>query len=413
VSASTELRAGGLDLLAATLGLMCGVPAYTPVSSLFFRALEHEFMWSKTAAAISLIALPVTAVGLPFVGVLLDRFGVRRVAALSVIFLTLSYSWLSMINGNLGSFYAAILGLNVLGCATGPVAFTRVIATRFDKARGLALAIALLGISIGAMVLPPVLAHVISVSGWRTAYRLLAVISFVGGMLAIALMRSRTASSNIGVPALAFASLARSKAFWLLSGAIFCISVASLGIVTQFQSLIIERGLSAGQAVTLLSGLAASVFVSRLLVGRSLDVFSPQWTAASVLLLAAAGCCLLLWQNISFAYAATAVTLIGFSIGAELDLLSFFCARNFGLRHFSAIYGAISFFFYTGIAAGGIAYGALHDLSGTYAWPLLLSAVLFLVAGFLFLMLSSESRARRPQRTAARAAPIRNSESHT
>ena len=392
MSASTELRAGGLDLLAATVGLMCGVPAYTPVSSLFFRTLEHEFSWSKTAAAISLIALPVTAVCLPFVGLLLDRFGVRRVAAVSVICLALSYGWLSMINGNLSNFYAAILALNVLGCATGPVAFTRVIATRFDKARGLALAIALLGISIGAMVLPPILAHVMAVNGWRAAYRLLALISLVGGMLAIALIRSPPPESNSAVAPFAFSSFARSKDFWLLSGAIFCISVASLGIVTQFQSLIIERGLFATQAVTLLSELAASVFVSRLLVGRSLDVLSPKWTAATVLLLAAAGCGLLLRQNVGFGYAAFAVALIGFSIGAELDLLSFFCARNFDLRHFSAIYGAISFFFYTGIAVGGIAYGALHDLTGTYAWPLFLSAVLLLLAAALFLMLPSPTR---------------------
>ncbi len=273
---------------------------------------------------------------------------------------------------------------------------------RFDKARGLALAIALLGISIGAMVLPPVLAHVIEVNGWRMAYRLLSIVSLVGGMLAITLMRSRVASSSSNATALAFTSLARSKDFWLLSGAIFCVSLASLGIVTQFQSLIIERGLSAAQAVTLLSGLAASVFVSRLLVGRSLDVFSPRWTAASVLILAAAGCGLLLRQNNSFAYAAVAVTLVGFSIGAELDLLSFFCARNFDLRHFSAIYGAISFFFYTGIAVGGIAYGRLHDLTGTYGWPLFMSAVLFVVAAFLFLMLS-------PRRLFASTARTNNS----
>jgi ribose/xylose/arabinose/galactoside ABC-type transport system permease subunit len=123
---------------------------------------------------------------------------------------------------------------------------------------------------------------------------------------------------------------------------------------------------------------------------------------------------LLLWRNGSFAYAAFAVSLIGFSIGAELDLLSFFCARNFDLRHFSATYGAISFFFYTGIAAGGIAYGALHDLTGTYAWPLLMSAVLFLVAGMLFLMLPSRSVYGRQAATiGSAAAAYPSSEKHT
>jgi len=54
------------DLLGATIGLACGVGMYAPITSMFFRALETEFHWSKAAIAGALVALPLTGVVLPF-----------------------------------------------------------------------------------------------------------------------------------------------------------------------------------------------------------------------------------------------------------------------------------------------------------------------------------------------------------
>lgn len=404
MSPAKELLAGWRDLLAATIGLTCGVPAYTQLSSIFFRVLVHEFGWSATAAAASLVALPITGICLPFAGSVLDRFGVRRVAAVSCLLLVLSYYWLSSMNGSLLTFYAATISLNVLGCATGPIGYTRSIASRFVRARGVALAICLLGISIGGMVLPPVLAHVLATQGWRAGYRMLGAVSLVGGMLAIALLRSdprpetaagdrpETAAGNRPTiaagkrPAIS-AGLLRARPFWLLSIAIFCASVGSIGLVSQFQSVMIEIGLPSGQALALLSSLAASVFVSRLIVGWSLDAFSAEWTAAVAFVLAALGAVLLLVQHASLLYAGAATILIGFSIGAELDLLSFFCARYFGVRKFGTVYGRVAMFFYAGMATGAILYGGVRDKTGSYSLAIAISAGLFLISAGLFLAL--------------------------
>jgi len=396
VTPAKELLAGWRDLLAATIGLACGVPAYTQLSSIFFRVLVHEFGWSATAAAASLVALPITGICLPFAGAVLDRFGVKRVAAVSCLLLVLSYYWFSCMNGSLLTFYAATISLNVLGCATGPIGYTRSIASRFVRARGIALAICLLGISIGGMVLPPVLAHVLATQGWRAGYRLLGAVSLVGGMLAIGLMRSdpraETAAGKrpetiAGEEPAISAGLLRARPFWLLSIAIFCASLASIGLVSQFQSVMIEIGLPSVQALALLSSLAASVFVSRLIVGWALDTFSAEWTAAVAFVLAALGAVLLLLQHASLLYAGAATILIGFGIGAELDLLSFFCARYFGTRKFGTVYGRVALFFYTGMAAGAILYGAVRDRTGSYFLAIAISAGLFLISAGLFLAL--------------------------
>jgi predicted MFS family arabinose efflux permease len=389
-----ELRSGWRDLLGAMIGLGLGIGAYTPVSSFFFRALEHEFGWSKAAAAISLIALPITAVVLPAAGMLLDRYGVRRVAALSAVCMSACFLWLSAMNGQLWMFYAAYLCLNVLGCATGPVSYTRTISTRFRKSRGTALGFSLLGIGLAAMVVPPVLASIFARWGWRGGYQFFAGAVLAAGIVALLLSRGsiegdRASHAQSGDR---LSTAAKKGSFWLLGAAIFCVSVASLGFVSQFQSIVIEKGLAPTLAPLLLSALAASVFISRLVVGWALDFFSPERVATTALLLAAVGMLLWLLGDSGAGLALTAVLLIGLSIGAELDFLSFFCARLFGLRHYGAVYGALAAFFYAGIAGGGIVYGATHDRTGTYTTALVMSTVLFVAAGGLFFLLGPAMR---------------------
>jgi predicted MFS family arabinose efflux permease len=398
VTKAEELAAGWRDLAAATIGLACGVPAFTTVSSLFFRVLVKQFGWSATAAAASVIALPLTGLCLPVAGTLIDRFGVRRAAFVSVIFLALSYYWLSSMDGSLIAFYLGVISLNVLGCATGPIAYTRPIASHFVRARGIALATCLLGISMGGIVLPPILAHVLAVADWRAAYRLLGIISLVGGLTAIALLTPERRLERVPRSRMKLASaVIRERSFWQLSTAIFFVSVASIGLVSQFQSVMIETGLAPPQAIALLSSLAISVFVSRLVVGWSLDSFHAELTAAVSLALAAVGAVALYFSHGNLFYALPATLLIGFAIGAELDILSFFCARYFGLQDFAAVYGALSMFFYTGMATGAVLYGAIRDRTGSYSSAIAASAILFVLAALLFIALP---------RSAAKVTPL-------
>lgn len=381
-----ELRTGWRDLAGATIGLGCGVASYNPISSLFFRALEGQFGWSKSITAAALIAFPLTGLTLPAVGWLLDRLGVKPVAGVSSLLLSGILFGLSLIDNNLAIFYILYLGMNILGSGTGPVSYTRAIVANFRVARGTALAIVLLGIATAGLVLPQVVAPIVAAGNWRSAYRLLALITLAGGIAAFLLIRPNqtgrmSANEVVGhTPREAFGSYA----FWLLAGAILLVSVASLGFVSQFQSILIEKGNSPIAAARLISLLAFSVCVSRLVVGWALDTLSPEKVAVVIFLLASVGMAMLLTDSGSTGVL-VAVMLIGVSLGAELDIMSFFCARCFGLRHYGVIYGALSFFFYTGIAIGGLVYATMHDRSGVYQGPIALSSGMFFIAAMLFL----------------------------
>ena len=382
-----ELRSGWRDLLGATVGLGCGVGCYTPVSSLFFRALEHDFGWSRSAAAVSLIAMPLTALVLPGTGWLIDRFGARLVALLSSLLLSLCFFGLSTIHGSLPAFYAWTLALNTLGVATGPISYTRVVARQFQRARGAALSLALVGIAAAAVVLPVVLVGVMARANWRGGYGLLSGIAFCGGFFAFGCIERRSEPRRSDINPISverdLRALAGSRAFWLIGLAILCVSAGSIGLVSQFQSLLVEKGVTPTRSAWLLSLLAGSVAASRLLVGRALDGGAPRRVAALTLFAAALGAALLLGKPHDDLIVA-GVLLFGLSIGAELDLLSFFCARAFGLRRFGFAYGLLSVFFYFGTFAGGLAYSGLHDRTGDYELALMASGVMFVAAAGLF-----------------------------
>ncbi len=386
---NNEFRQGWRNLIAATFGLGFGIPSYTAVSSLFFQALKTEFGWSNAGTAGALIALPITALTLPLVGRLIDRIGVRVMSGLSAIFLALGFVWLSMLSGVLHEYYIALIVINVLGCATGPLAYTRLVAVQFRASRGAALAIAQFGIALVAAMLPPILSMTMGTLGWRGGYLLLAILAIFGGGLAQILMQPGTRRQVNGEPIQGddVATALRRPAFWILGIAVLFVSAASLGLVTQFQPFLVSLGLDLRTGGWLLSVFAIAVMVSRLLVGRLLDLSHPERWAALVLAVAAAGAVVLLSAGNNITLLVIGILMFGASIGAELDLMSFFCARLFGLRNYSGLYGLLSIWFYVGLAGGGISYGIVRDVTGSYTAAIIGSAFLFVISSALFLLL--------------------------
>jgi len=387
-----ELKSGWSDLGGATVGLACGVGLYTPISSMFFRALEIEFHWSKTAIVIALIALPITALFLPTAGRLADRFGVRPVAVTSAALMAAIFVALSTTGGSLLAFYAGFVAFNVLGCATGPISYTRPVAQRFVASRGTAMAVALSGIAISGVILPPLLGPILAHGGWRAGYRLIAAVALTGGIVAAILIRSSgKGHERQGAQGLTRSEAAKTSAFWHLGVAVFAVSAASVGFVSQLQSVAIEFGVPIRQTTILLSAVSLSVLPSRLLSGWALDVFRPERVAAAFILLSAVGLTLWVASPGPFVNALAGSILLGVSLGSEHAFMAYFCASRFGLRAYSAIFGALAVFLYLGMAGGGLLFALVHDLTASYAYAIYASMGLMILSAVLFLRLPKTS----------------------
>jgi MFS family permease len=145
--------------------------------SVFFVALLDEFSWGRgeSAAIMSSAALVYTVMA-PMVGVMIDRFGPRKIMVPGIVILVAGLLLCTTINslGQLYFFYGLFVGTGLTSISM--VAFTVIIAQWFEKKRGLANGIASAGMGMGMFLLVPLTQKIISGMGWRGAYMILGLL---------------------------------------------------------------------------------------------------------------------------------------------------------------------------------------------------------------------------------------------
>jgi MFS family permease len=134
------------------------------------RPLEREFGWSRAQISIGPLMPSLAAVVMaPLVGLAVDRFRPRRIALFGVPFFSLALALLSTAN-DLVSWWGLYALLGVAAMFIFPMVWTAAISARFERNRGLALAIALSGTGISAAVMPVIATWLVNALGWRGAY---------------------------------------------------------------------------------------------------------------------------------------------------------------------------------------------------------------------------------------------------
>lgn len=380
---SNEWRRGWSVVAAAAVGMATGAGLYLYLSSLFIAPLGSEFGWSRGdisgAGAIGLLG----AVSAPVIGRMADRFGARKVAVSCILFLALCFVALSAMHGIYWHFLAlsALLGIAAPGVSTQ--IYGRAVAAWFDRSKGLALGITAGGLSAGAMLFAPLVQAMITQYGSTGGY-----LTFAALMLGIALpmtaigLRERQieqrvaaspASASEALQTVPWHRLARGRTFWMLAIAIFAGNAPAAGVLTQFEPLVRERGVS--DPALLLGLFALSVLVGRIGIGWLFDRFDARRVAVAVTVAAILGC-LMLTSSTPAVFTPIAVILIGLLQGAETDVLAYFVARYFGLHAFSTIYGLLLAIAMLGTAAGIVGFGQLFDIYGSYDVPLVVAGLL-------------------------------------
>jgi MFS family permease len=150
--------------------LFFGAAGLMYVFPVFIESFQAEFGWSITQIS-SGAALLAIAMGFsnPVVGALFARFGARKIMLVSAALLalsTLGYAFLV----NLWMLYGLLMvsGFGIAGATILP-AQTLVI-NWFDRLRGRAMGLTMVGIGAGGLVLPPVNEFLIRALGWRLTW---------------------------------------------------------------------------------------------------------------------------------------------------------------------------------------------------------------------------------------------------
>jgi sugar phosphate permease len=308
-----------------------------------------------------------------FAGVVVDRFGPRRLMLVGVVLAGLAPIGLGGTT-TLLAFYTFYL-MNALGYVTGGPLPNQVMLSRwFDAGRGRAMGIAYLGIGVGG-ALVPLLAHALTEAlGWRTALKVLGLL-----MIAIAFPLAffvrepespgrGTAEANPAAGASGDSILAvlRQPAFYLLALGSMA-SIGAVGGTTQNLKLFfaMDRGMAQARVAELISLVLVGSIAGRLLMGWLADRW-PRKRVMILIYLIVAGTIPLLWAAPSPTTLRAAALAFGVGLGGDYMIIPLMAADLFGLKRMGRVMGLVLTADGVAEAVVPMAVATLRDRTGTY-----------------------------------------------
>jgi MFS family permease len=393
IIAWNEWRQHGAIMPACLLGMML-LATHAYALGVMIGPLEKEFGWSRSQiSAGPLVTSIVTLLLAPLAGRAMDRHGPRRIALIGVPAFAVAIALISTAGPSIVSWLAlyALLALALL--LVFPTVWTGAIAMRFEKNRGLAMAIALSGTGLTSALVPYLASRLLEEFGWRGAYIGLGVISFVVVFPLVALLFDRgdihrriveknAASSEAGPT-----NLFRSPRYIRLATAALIYSIGATGLAINAVPVLAEEGFTILEAAKIGGLIGIGTIIGRVVGGVLLDLLDGRLVATACGMAALLSAGILLATEQSVWGASIACFFLGLAAGAEYDACAYLTTRYFPRRIFGALFGVIGALAGVGAGVSPMIANGMYDLTGTYETALWAMIPLFTIASLLFLSL--------------------------
>lgn len=384
--------------------------AYT--FSAFVESLQRDFGASRGSVALVFSLAGFLYFGLGIVsGPLADRWGSRRLAVIGMVLTGLGLAAASLAR-TLPEVYAAYglgVGLGV-GCAYVPA--VGAVQRWFVRRRGFASGLAVSGIGVGTLVMPPLAALLIEHLEWRTAYLVLGgFTAIVGAGMALLIEndprdrglapdgdRPQPAAQIARPRGAAVGDAIRSPRFIGLYAA--CL-VCGLGVFVPFVHLVpyaLDHGVPQASAVLLLGAIGVGSTAGRFFLGGLADRMGRQQSV--LLMFVGMALALAIWAvSTGFWSLAVFAFVFGIFYGGWVAVLPAVVMDYFGGRNVSGIIGVL----YTSVAFGTLlgpsAAGFAFDISHSYTLPILASVAANIVAAGIMMAMVKRQAGRTEQAT--------------
>lgn len=401
---SNEFRRGYKPLLGALIGAGCGLSSvcfYT--NGVFVAAISEDMNWSRGAIQVGVsIMILIAVITAPTVGWLIDRYGARRIALISLPLFGITLSGMSLVTDQIWTFYAGWTVMSIFAAGTLPITWTKVVNGWFDDFRGMALGLTLAGTGIAATLAPSYVVWLIDIMGWRNAYVALAFTVMAISLPSVYLLFKEPAESQSGkvnqidaaiskqplmATGLSVKEALKGYRFWVLSISLLLVAASISGVITNFVPLLTDKGLSFADAARYAGLIGVSVIGGRLVAGFLMDRLWAPMIAAIFLCMPCLAAFILTTGNISPMLLGLSALIVGLAAGAELDLMAFLVSRYFGLKHYGALYGGIYIFFSIGAGLAPAMFGWTYDMFGHYQAVLYMAAISSMIGACLMLTL--------------------------
>jgi MFS family permease len=383
----------GWFVVAATFAVtfVCFGGAYS--FSAFLVSLQQDFGASRGSMSLVFSIAGFFYFGLGVItGPLADRFGSRRLAVAGMLLTGTGFA-LASVAPNLIAVYAAYgLGVGLgIGCSYVPAvgAVTR----WFVRRRGFAAGLAVSGIGVGTLVVPPLASLLIGALGWRETYLIFGIAAVVVGAGMALLIeddpRGRglradgdpapAASQVIAAAGIPVGKAITSPRFIGLYGACF---ICSFGLFVPFVHLVpyaLDRGVPESMAALLVGAIGVGSTAGRFLLGGLADRLGRP--LSFLMMFAGMGLSFIIWLFAESLWPLALFALAyGVFYGGFVALAPAIVTDYFGGRHASSLIGIL----YTSVAVGTLigpsAAGFAFDVSHSYTLPILLSAAAYALA---------------------------------
>ena len=378
--------------------------------SAFDKALINEFGWSRGALkARDLITLLATGLAAPFIGMVIDRIGVRKLILLGAAVLAVAYVLYGQVQTTLHVYAIHLLFAVVLiGCGLNVAVI--LVSNWFVAKRGTALGIAIAGTSLGGMIFPPLITQLIAQQGWRDTFVTLSVAPVALLLIALVLVKSKPADSgelaygetNAGAVAggsmgagstgrnalatgaagaasgLTFSEATRTPTFWILC---FTASMTFYAMMSAMAHLFLhmqDMGFAppvAAKALSLMFGLA---LVGKLVFGTLADYIDQKRVFLANLVVMLLGAITLATLDKSLIWAA--IAMYGLGWGGMYTMLQLQAVNSFGLKAAGKILGTLVMVEAIGGGVGIFLTGVMFDAFKSYQMAFAVICVVLLLS---------------------------------
>lgn len=377
--------------LAMLMSIAAAGPIYYAYGN-YALAFADEYGASRTVINLGYtVVMLVGNIGSAPVGWLLSRWSVGRVALVGAVGTGVG---LALVSVTTAMWQVLLLFTTLIAFADvflGVVVVNYLLCHWFERRRGLALSLAQIGSSAGAVIFPPLTALLTINLGWRPVFLIYGglVLLLIPAILVYARVpntmpvRERLPQAGTPVQGLRFTyrTIWKHSGFWILTlctGSMIGINGGTMISLVPFTKSI---GLGVSAGALLLSIIGTTAILGKIGFGLVADRIDLKWALRAALLCFALGQGLFAMSN-SLLMLQLGAVFAGLSLGGMMPVWGLVAARVFGLPSYGVALGG------TRTAMTPLAFlcpmlaGIVFDLYGSYqlAWFFYMALALFACA---------------------------------
>ena len=365
---------------------------------LVLKPMADDLGWTRSS--LSLVATTffiVSALTMPLMGRLLDRYSLRLVIGVSALIAAVGIGLMSgaSTRWQVFVFYGLIYAIGSAGTSVAPIGV--MISRWFVRRRGIANSIAISGNAVGQLVIIALLASFLTSLSWRGAFLALGIANLVVvAPIVLAFVRSRppaepipdtlettssppTVSQNDDVASVSKNGITRSRQFWLLIVVYGICGFQDFFIATHVVAFADDQGVGSVLAGNMLALMGLLGLVGVLLAGLMSDAFGAARPMALCFLLRIGIFAFIIYFQNTPSILIFAL-LYGFTFLITAPLTIVFVGNIFGTARLGTISGVINMSHQISGGLGAFVGAFIFDTWGSYDRAFILMLGLAFVA---------------------------------